>query len=182
MNNMKKIPIKSIIRTFFSKQSKNFSLFQRSFLVFGNGNKLSLNKCTKFKFSSKDNEEESHSDFSPKVKQEITDDNVMKTIDDIVKNNNVVLFMKGTRQMPRCGFSNYTVQILNFYKIKDVKIVNILENQILREAVKQYSNWPTFPQLYVKGNLVGGCDIIKEMHDLGTFKELVEREGIASNE
>jgi monothiol glutaredoxin len=104
----------------------------------------------------------------------------MKLIDEWVKSNDCVIFMKGTREMPRCGFSNYVVQMLNFYKIKNVKVVNILENPIVRESVKQYSNWPTYPQLYVKGNLVGGCDIIKEMHANGTFKELVDREGIAS--
>jgi monothiol glutaredoxin len=59
--------------------------------------------------------------------------------------------------------------------------VNILENPLMRESVKRYSNWPTYPQLYVKGNLVGGCDIIKEMHENGTFKEMIEREGISSD-
>ena len=121
-----------------------------------------------------------HSDFKPKFKVEINNENVMKVIDDWVKNNNVVIFMKGTREMPRCGFSNYVVQILNFYKIKEIKVVNILENPLIRESVKQYSNWPTYPQLYVKGSLIGGCDIIKEMNENGTFKELVEREGLAS--
>ena len=121
-----------------------------------------------------------HSDFKPKVKQEINNENVMTIIDEWVKNNDALIFMKGTREMPRCGFSNYVVQILNFYKIKNIKSVNILENAVLRESVKQYSNWPTFPQLYVKGNLIGGCDIIKEMHENGTFKELVEREHLAS--
>lgn len=117
------------------------------------------NAMLKFKianFSSNNpNDDDTHSDFQPKSKVEITDDNVMLMIDDWVKNNDVILFMKGTREMPRCGFSNYAVQILKFYNIKEVKVINILENPIVREAVKKYSNWPTYPQLYVKGNLVG---------------------------
>lgn len=140
--------------------------------------------CLKYNsFSSDENKIESddiHNDFKPKIKTEINNENVMKTIDEWVKGNDVLIFMKGTREMPRCGFSNYVVQILNFYKIKNVKVVNVLENQLVRESVKEYSNWPTFPQLYVKSNLIGGCDIIREMHDNGTFKELVEREGIAT--
>jgi len=134
------------------------------------------------KYFSTDSNEDIHDDFKPKVKQEINDQNVMKIIDDWVKQNDVVIFMKGTREMPRCGFSNYVVQVLNFYKIRNVKVVNILESQTVRESVKQYSNWPTYPQLYVKGNLVGGCDIIREMHENGTFKEMAEREGIISNQ
>ena len=138
---------------------------------------------SKFNFTTKDSEsDEIHSDFKPQIKTVINDENVMKVIDDWVNNNDVVIFMKGTREMPRCGFSNYSVQILNFYKIKNVKVVNVLENPLVRETVKKYSNWPTFPQLYVKSQLVGGSDIIKEMHENGTFKELVDREGIASNE
>jgi monothiol glutaredoxin len=100
-------------------------------------------------------EQDTHSDFKPKIKQEITNENVISMIEELVKNNDCLLFMKGTREMPRCGFSNFLVQVLNFYELKNVKVVNILENPLLREAVKQYSNWPTFPQLYIKGNLVG---------------------------
>jgi monothiol glutaredoxin len=122
-------------------------------------NHLLLNKITypqlikiNMKFFS---EEETHTDFKPKIKKDITDENVMDQIDEWVKGNDCLLFMKGTREMPRCGFSNFLVQILNHYEIKNVKIVNILENAIVREAVKKYSNWPTYPQLYIKGNLVG---------------------------
>lgn len=129
---------------------------------------------------------ETHSDFKPKVKQQINDDNVMNLIDEWVKSNDVVLFMKGTKEMPRCGFSNFVIQLMNFYKVfantKTFKVVNILENEEVREAVKKYSNWPTYPQLYVKGNLVGGCDILKEMHENGTLKDLLERENIVSGE
>lgn len=175
------------LKKFIFKNSKlslnnTFKIFRLNVRYFTNLNENNTNKTVVTKpdsnISTDDNQ--THSDFKPKVKQEITDDNVMKNIDDWVKNNDVVLFMKGTREMPRCGFSNYAVQILNFYKIKDFKVVNILESPILREAVKKYSNWPTYPQLYIKGNLVGGCDILKEMHENGTFKELVEREQVGS--
>jgi monothiol glutaredoxin len=151
--------------------------------IFSLGTKLNFSFLKNSSYISKPFSTETddiHSDFKPKVKQEINNENVMKIIDDWVKNNEVVLFMKGTREMPRCGFSNYVVQIMNFYKIKNIKIVNILENPLIRESVKQYSNWPTYPQFYVKGNLIGGCDIIKEMHENGTLKELVEREKLAS--
>lgn len=151
--------------------------------IFAYGTKLNFSFLKNTSYMSKPFSTETddiHSDFKPKVKQEINNENVMKIIDDWVKNNDVVLFMKGTREMPRCGFSNYVVQIMNFYKIKDIKVINILENPLIRESVKQYSNWPTYPQFYVKGNLIGGCDIIKEMHENGTLKELVEREKLAS--
>lgn len=151
--------------------------------IFAYGTKLNFSFLKNTSYISKPFSTETddiHSDFKPKVKQEINNENVMKIIDDWVKNNDVVLFMKGTREMPRCGFSNYVVQIMNFYKIKNIKVINILENPLIRESVKQYSNWPTYPQFYVKGNLIGGCDIIKEMHENGTLKELVEREKLAS--
>lgn len=151
--------------------------------IFAYGTKLNFSFLKNTSYMSKPFSTETddiHSDFKPKVKQEINNENVMKIIDDWVKNNDVVLFMKGTREMPRCGFSNYVVQTMNFYKIKDIKVINILENPLIRESVKQYSNWPTYPQFYVKGNLIGGCDIIKEMHENGTLKELVEREKLAS--
>ena len=112
----------------------------------------------KSRFSSNnkiEEEQDSHNDFKPQSKQQITDENVLKMVDDWVKNNKVVLFMKGVPQMPQCGFSNYVVQILKFYNIKNFKAVNILENNVLREGVKKYSNWPTYPQLYVSGSLVG---------------------------
>jgi monothiol glutaredoxin len=170
---------------------KSFSLLKHSQIIFKQHatfltlRRFSLNskiKSNPHKMFSTSSTEDIHDDFKPKVKQEINDQNVLQIIDDWVKQNDVVIFMKGTRDMPRCGFSNYVVQILNFYKIKNIKVINILENMTVRESVKQYSNWPTYPQLYVKGNLIGGCDIIKEMHENGTFKEMADREGISSSE
>ena len=80
--------------------------------------------------------------------------------------------------MPRCGFSNYVVQIFKFYGVKQFKDVNVLEDEVLREQIKVYSNWPTIPQVYIKGQFVGGCDIMKEMHADGSLEELLIREGI----
>lgn len=114
-------------------------------------------------------------DFQPKVKKELTEENVISEIDKWVKENKVIVFIKGSKEMPKCGFSNYMIQILKFYKITDFKGVNVLESDIIRKGVKDYSNWPTFPQLYVNGELIGGVDIVKEMHENGSFQELCER-------
>jgi monothiol glutaredoxin len=145
------------INKIFSQLSKNAI---RNYIPLFTSRSFSINtfsKMTVRNFA----EDDSHNDFKPKVKQTITDENVMGMIDDLVKNNTVVVFMKGTREMPRCGFSNSMIQILNYFDVKEIKCVNILENQILREAVKKYSNWPTYPQLYIKGNLIGLILLIK---------------------
>lgn len=80
------------------------------------------------------------------------------TLDKVVTSNKVVLFMKGTKEFPQCGFSNNVVQILNSLNVP-FETINILENEILRQGLKEYSNWPTFPQLYIEGEFFGGCDI-----------------------
>lgn len=80
------------------------------------------------------------------------------TLDKVVTSNKVVLFMKGTKEFPQCGFSNTVVQILNSLNVP-FETINILENEILRQGLKEYSNWPTFPQLYIEGEFFGGCDI-----------------------
>ncbi|OMO90784.1 Glutaredoxin [Corchorus capsularis] len=80
------------------------------------------------------------------------------TLDKVVKSNKVVLFMKGTKDFPQCGFSNTVVQILNSFNVP-FETVNILENELLRQGLKEYSSWPTFPQLYIEGEFFGGCDI-----------------------
>ena len=91
---------------------------------------------------------------------------VQQRIDNEVKSGDVVLFMKGTPQFPMCGFSGQVVQILNYIGVP-FKGVNVLEDQEVREGIKAYSNWPTIPQLYVKGEFVGGCDIVREMYETG---------------
>jgi monothiol glutaredoxin len=95
-----------------------------------------------------------------------------------VKGNPVVLFMKGTPQFPMCGFSGQVVQILDYLGVP-YKGLNVLENDDLRGAIKAYSNWPTIPQLYVNGEFVGGCDIIREMFQAGELQTLLKEKGIA---
>jgi monothiol glutaredoxin len=99
-------------------------------------------------------------------------------IDEQVKANDVLLFMKGTPSFPQCGFSGQVVQILDHLGI-EYKGVNVLENWDVRQGIKDYSNWPTIPQLYVKGEFVGGCDIVREMFQSGELKTLLEGKGIA---
>jgi monothiol glutaredoxin len=99
-------------------------------------------------------------------------------IDNEVKTNSVVLFMKGTPAFPMCGFSSQVVQILDYLGV-DYKGVNVLENNDVREGVKAYSNWPTIPQLYVKGEFVGGCDIVREMFQQNELQPLLQEKGIA---
>jgi len=101
-------------------------------------------------------------------------------IDNEVKGNDVVLFMKGTPQFPMCGFSGQVVQILDYLGVP-YKGLNVLENEELRNGVKTYSNWPTIPQLYVKGEFVGGCDIIREMFQAGELQQLLADKGVVVN-
>jgi monothiol glutaredoxin len=92
-----------------------------------------------------------------------------------VTENPVVLFMKGTAQFPQCGFSGRAVQVLKACGVKNLTTVNVLEDQDVREGVKQYANWPTIPQLYVRGEFVGGSDIITEMYQSGELQELLKK-------
>ena len=94
-----------------------------------------------------------------------------------VKENPVVLFMKGTPEFPQCGFSGQLVQILNYLGV-DYKGINVLADDDLRQGVKDYTNWPTVPQLYVKGEFVGGCDIIREMFQAQELQSLLTEKGI----
>jgi monothiol glutaredoxin len=102
-------------------------------------------------------------------------------IDTVVKSNDVVLFMKGTPQFPQCGFSAQVVQILDHLGVA-YNSFNVLENNDLRTGIKTYSNWPTIPQLYVKGEFVGGCDIIREMFQAGELVSLLKEHGVAVRE
>ena len=97
-----------------------------------------------------------------------------------VSENEVVLFMKGTPVFPQCGFSATVVQVLTHLGVQ-FKGINILEDPELREGIKEYSSWPTIPQLYVKGEFVGGCDIIREMFETGELLELMNTNGIELN-
>jgi len=102
---------------------------------------------------------------------------VHQRIDDLVKNHRVVLFMKGTAQFPMCGFSGRAIQILKACGVSDLKTVNVLEDDEIRQGIKGYSDWPTIPQLYVNGEFVGGSDIMTEMYQGG---ELQQTLGIAA--
>jgi monothiol glutaredoxin len=104
-------------------------------------------------------------------------DDVQQAIDKAVKSNDVVLFMKGTPTFPQCGFSSVVVQVLDYLGV-DYVATNVLEDQAIREGIKVYSDWPTIPQLYVKGEFVGGCDIVKEMFESGELKEFMAEKGI----
>lgn len=104
---------------------------------------------------------------------------ISEFIDNEVKNNDVVLFMKGTPGFPQCGFSGQLVQILD-YLGADYKGVNVLSSDELRQGIKDYSNWPTIPQLYVKGEFVGGCDIVREMFQAGELQSLFAEKGVAT--
>ncbi|GAB5508527.1 MAG: Grx4 family monothiol glutaredoxin [Rhizobiaceae bacterium] len=96
-----------------------------------------------------------------------------------VKANDVVLFMKGTPGFPQCGFSGQVVQILDYLGV-DYKGVNVLDSDELRQGIKTFSNWPTIPQLYVKGEFVGGCDIIREMFQAGELQGFLSEKGVSA--
>ncbi|BEV44605.1 Grx4 family monothiol glutaredoxin [Afipia carboxidovorans] len=98
-------------------------------------------------------------------------------IDNEVKSNDVVLFMKGTPQFPQCGFSGQVVQILDHVGVP-YKGLNVLDSTDLRNGIKDYSNWPTIPQLYVKGEFVGGCDIVREMFQNGELQKMFTEKGV----
>ncbi len=99
-------------------------------------------------------------------------ESLRQQISELVTKNRVVLFMKGTRQMPMCGFSAQVVQILNEL-LPTYETVDVIRAPEIRDAIKEYSDWPTLPQLYVGGKFVGGCDIVSEMHASGELKKLV---------
>ena len=92
--------------------------------------------------------------------------------------NDVVLFMKGTKQMPQCGFSHQVNQILGYLGV-DFKDVNVLADVNVRDGIKAFSNWPTIPQLYVKGEFIGGCDIVREMFQAGELQDVLDAKGVA---
>ena len=105
------------------------------------------------------------------------DDNTKNLIQNHIDSNEVCLFMKGTPDAPQCGFSMAVTNILKILEVK-FKGVNVLENQNLREGIKTYSDWPTIPQLYVKNEFIGGCDIIKEMYESGELGKLLKSKNI----
>ena len=106
------------------------------------------------------------------------DENINIKIKEIIEKNDVCLFMKGTPEVPQCGFSMAVSNVLKHLEVKFVGI-NVLEDNELREGIKEYSDWPTIPQLYVKGEFVGGCDIVKEMFEKGELQKKLEEKKIS---
>jgi len=98
---------------------------------------------------------------------------VQQRIDDLVKSNRVMLFMKGTAQFPMCGFSGRAIQILKAAGAGDLKTFNVLEDEEVRQGIKAYANWPTIPQLYINGEFVGGSDIMMEMYESGELHQVL---------
>ncbi|KAK7502763.1 hypothetical protein BaRGS_00006013 [Batillaria attramentaria] len=101
-------------------------------------------------------------------------------IDKLVQNKPVVVFMKGTPDQPRCGFSNAVVQILRFHGVDKFDSYNVLEDEDLRQGIKEYTNWPTIPQVFMDGEFVGGCDIMMDMHKNGELIEELKKVGVRS--
>jgi len=101
--------------------------------------------------------------------------NAQERIDSIVKGGRVVLFMKGTAQFPQCGFSGKAIQVLKACGVTELKTVNVLEDDGIRQGIKDYANWPTIPQLYVDGEFVGGSDIMMEMYQSGELQQLITK-------
>ena len=104
-------------------------------------------------------------------------DSVKDRIETDIKSNDVVLYMKGTPVFPQCGFSSAVVQVLTHLGVK-FKGINVLEDPEIRNGIKDYANWPTIPQLYVKGEFVGGCDIVREMYQTGELAEMLQTKGV----
>ena len=105
------------------------------------------------------------------------DETTKKKIDDLIETNKVCLFMKGTPEVPQCGFSLAVSNVLKHLKV-NFKGINVLEDLSLREGIKKYSDWPTIPQLYINKKFVGGCDIVKEMYENGELKKHLDNKGI----
>jgi len=103
---------------------------------------------------------------------------IQDVIRDQVTSNDVVLYMKGSPQFPQCGFSSAAVQILKVCGVKEVLAVNVLADNDIRQGIKEYSSWPTIPQLYVKGEFIGGSDIMREMYDSGELQQMLKDAGV----
>jgi monothiol glutaredoxin len=108
------------------------------------------------------------------------DESIKDKISDERSSSNIHLFMKGTPLFPQCGFSSTVVQILTYLEVP-FTTTNVLEDEKIREGIKEFSNWPTIPQLYVKGELMGGCDILKEMFETGELQKVFKEEGLTQN-
>ena len=106
-------------------------------------------------------------------------DDINKKLKSIIQSNNIVLFMKGTPTAPQCGFSMAVSNILKHLNVK-FEGINVLEDNEIRQGIKNYTDWPTIPQLYIKGEFIGGCDIVREMFEKGELKNLLESKSLLS--
>jgi len=104
-------------------------------------------------------------------------DDIKQKIKGVIESNNIVLFMKGTPDNPQCGFSMAVSNILKHLNVK-FEGINVLENNEIRQGVKDFTDWPTIPQLYIKGEFIGGCDIVKEMFEKGELKEILKKNSL----
>ncbi|ESW07724.1 hypothetical protein PHAVU_010G153500 [Phaseolus vulgaris] len=125
--------------------------------------------CTRYS-TSVSNDSDTHDDFKPANKLEGSGVSLAKVIEQDVKDNPVMVYMKGVPEFPQCGFSSLAVRVLNLYAVP-ISARNILEDVELKNAVKAFSNWPTFPQVFIKGEFIGGSDIVLNMHQTGELKE-----------
>ena len=115
--------------------------------------------------------------MGPKRKDVIMTNDTLKMIDQMVRDNPVVLFMKGTADFPMCGFSSRVVQMLQTLDA-DFVAMNVMADPALRQGIKDYTNWPTIPQLYVKGEFIGGCDIVTDLYKSGELKDILDGVGV----
>ncbi|XP_024026100.1 monothiol glutaredoxin-S15, mitochondrial [Morus notabilis] len=122
------------------------------------------------KYSSTPNEPDTHDDFKPTNKVESSGLSLKEVVEQDVKENSVLIYMKGVPDLPQCGFSSLAVRVLKLYDVP-LSARNILENPELKSAVKAFSQWPTFPQIFIKGEFIGGSDIILNLHQTGELKE-----------
>lgn len=107
---------------------------------------------------------------------------IFDRIRDDISSNDIVLYMKGTRKIPQCGFSAAVINVLERLGITELKDVNVLSDAEVREGIKQFTNWPTIPQLYIKGEFIGGCDIVRDMYTNGELQQLLKEKGILFKE
>lgn len=103
----------------------------------------------------------------------MSENKIFDYINELITNNQIVLFMKGTADFPQCGFSSYVVGVLKKMELT-FKDINILESAELRQGIKDFSDWPTIPQLYINGEFIGGCDIVRQMYESGEFEDLIK--------
>ena len=124
-------------------------------------------------FSSGDKGDDTHDDFKPQYKPQDTIQDVAKVIESDIKSHKIFVYMKGVPEMPQCGFSNMVCRILDTYEIK-YGSRNVLEDMEVRQGIKDFTQWPTIPQIFVDGEFVGGCDILMEMHKNGELTDMVK--------